>query len=424
MKENKWVKYSPAMMLSVIYMFSIMDRNALNVVLDLIKQDLKLSDLELALMSGLAFAFFYGLMGIPIGHLADRKNRVNLIAICLAIWSLMTMLSGLAVNFIMLILARTGVGIGEAGCAPCAHSIMVDTYKAEDRAKVMGIYHFAQPFGSASAMLAGGWLADAYGWRVTLIAIGLPGLLVAISAKLLLKEPPRPQGNKHDDVTAGPTLMQTIKLLMRNRLFKATCTGHIACVSFMYSIIVVWLPTFMHRSFELSFSKIGVGLGIVSMIAGIFGTLASGAVSDRLYERNARWLAYLPGAIAFTSIPFFLAAITTHNLTIFYGCVTCLYILIFAHVPPCFSLIHHSVSSNIRAMTVAIVILLVNFFGLGIFPALIGHISDILHTEFGTDSLRIGLKCAVFLLPIGGVSFLYAARLITPHENGEITQNR
>jgi len=187
---------------------------------------------------------------------------------------------------------------------------------------------------------------------------------------------------------------------------------------------VVWLPTFIHRSFELSFSQIGLGLGIISMIAGIFGTLASGPVSDRLYKRNARWLAYLPGIIAFAAIPFFLTAVTTKNLALFYGCVTCLYILIFAHVAPCFSLIHHSVDSSIRAMTVAIVILLVNFFGLGICPALIGYISDLLSAEFGTDSLRIGIQCAVFLLPLGGLFFLYASRLIITDENGEISPQR
>jgi MFS family permease len=420
MKEKRLVKYGPALMLSVIYMFSIMDRNVLSIVLDLIKKELNLSDFELALMSGLAFAFFYGLMGIPIGHLADRKNRVNLISICLAVWSLMTVVSGLAVNFMILIFARMGVGVGEAGCAPCAHSIMVDSYKTKDRSKVMAIYHAAQPFGSASAMFIGGWLADAYGWRVTLIAIGLPGLLVAIAAKLLLKEPPRPKGNEQDEAKVGPTIWQHISLLMHNRLFKATCMAHIACVSFMYSIIAVWLPTLIHRRFALSFSQIGMGLGVISMIAGIFGTLASGPVSDKLYKRNACWLAYLPAGLVFLAIPFFLVAVTIKSVPIFYGCVTCVYVLMFAHAAPCYSLIHHSVDSSIRAMTIAIVILLVNFFGLGVCPALIGFISDRLSAEFGPDSLRMAIQCAVGMLPIGGLFFLYAARLITTDENGDI----
>ncbi|MDX9787272.1 MAG: MFS transporter [Desulfobacterales bacterium] len=420
MKEHQFVKYSPALMLSVIYMFSIMDRNIISIVLDLIKKDLHLSDFELALMSGLAFAFFYGVMGIPIGHLADRKNRVSLITICLSVWSLMTILSGLAVNFLMLVVARMGVGIGEAGCAPSAHSIMVDIYKPIDRGKVMAIYHAAQPFGTASAMFVGGWLADAYGWRITLITIGLPGLLLAVAAKLWLKEPVRPEGNKRENAKPGPTIWQTITLLLRNKLFRTTCMAHIACVSFMLSIITVWLPTVMHRSLELSFSQIGMGLGIVSIISGIFGTLASGPISDRLYKKDARWLAYLPAIFVFLATPFFLFAMTTKNLTIFYGCVTCVYVLIFAHTAPCFALIHHSVDSSIRAMTIAIVILLVNFFGMGICPSLIGFISDMLHTDFGVDSLRIGILCAVILLPVGGLFFLYASRLIVTDENGDI----
>ena len=165
--------------LVIVYTFNFIDRNILSILLQSIKTDLNLSDTSLGLLSGFAFAAFYATLGIPIAKYADRGNRRNLISISLAIWSLMTALSGLAQNFLHLLLARIGVGIGEAGCSPPAHSMISDYFPANKRSTALGIYSLGIPFGIMFGLFAGGWIDEMFGWRTAFFIVGVPGILVA-----------------------------------------------------------------------------------------------------------------------------------------------------------------------------------------------------------------------------------------------------
>ena len=166
--------------LVIVYTFNFIDRNILSILLQSIKTDLNLSDTSLGLLSGFAFAAFYATLGIPIAKYADRGNRRNLISISLAIWSLMTALSGLAQNFLHLLLARIGVGIGEAGCSPPAHSMISDYFPANKRSTALGIYSLGIPFGIMFGLFAGGWIDEMFGWRTAFFIVGVPGILIAI----------------------------------------------------------------------------------------------------------------------------------------------------------------------------------------------------------------------------------------------------
>ena len=177
--------------LVVVYTFNFIDRQILSILLQPIKDELGLSDTALGLLTGFAFALFYATLGIPIARYADRGNRRNLIALALAIWSGMTALSGLAQNFWQLLAARIGVGVGEAGCSPPAHSMISDYFPAERRATALGIYSLGIPVGILFGFLAGGWLNEFFGWRVAFFVVGIPGLLLAVLVRFSLREPPR-----------------------------------------------------------------------------------------------------------------------------------------------------------------------------------------------------------------------------------------
>lgn len=177
--------------LVVIYTFNFIDRQILSILLEPIKQDLGLSDSALGMLTGFAFALFYATLGIPIARFADRSNRRNLIAWALAIWGAMTAVSGLAQNFCNLLLARIGVGVGDAGCPPPAHSMLADYFPTNNRATAFGIYSLGIPFGILFGFIAGGWLNEFFGWRVAFFIVGVPGLLLAILVRFTLREPPR-----------------------------------------------------------------------------------------------------------------------------------------------------------------------------------------------------------------------------------------
>ena len=173
--------------LVIVYTFNFIDRNILSILLQSIKTDLNLSDTSLGLLSGFAFAAFYATLGIPIAKYADRGNRRNLISLSLAIWSLMTALSGLAQNFLHLLLARIGVGIGEAGCSPPAHSMISDYFPANKRSTALGIYSLGIPFGIMFGLFAGGWIDEMFGWRAAFFIVGVPGILIAVLFRFTVK---------------------------------------------------------------------------------------------------------------------------------------------------------------------------------------------------------------------------------------------
>ena len=177
--------------LVVVYTFNFIDRQILSILLEPVKADLGLSDTAMGMLTGFAFAMFYATLGIPIARYADRSNRRNLIALALGIWSFFTALSGVAQNFWHLLAARIGVGVGEAGCSPPAHSMIADYYPAEQRATALGIYSLGIPIGIMFGLFAGGWINEFFGWRMAFFVVGLPGIILALVVRFTLAEPPR-----------------------------------------------------------------------------------------------------------------------------------------------------------------------------------------------------------------------------------------
>jgi predicted MFS family arabinose efflux permease len=274
--------------LVVVYTFNFIDRQILSILLESIKLDLKLSDTSLGLLTGFAFALFYATLGIPIAKYADYGNRRNLISIAIAVWSFMTALSGLAQNFFHLLFARIGVGVGEAGCSPPAHSMISDYFPANIRSTALGIYSLGIPFGIMFGLFAGGWINEYFGWRIAFFVVGIPGLFLAILFRYSVKEPIRGQAEGRSDTKDQPTILETVKYLLKKKSFVHLAFGA-ALAAFVGYGAVTWLPSFFQRSYGMQTGEVGWYLGLILGIPGGIGIFLGGYLSDYFGSKDIRW---------------------------------------------------------------------------------------------------------------------------------------
>ena len=242
--------------LAIVYMFNFVDRQILAILLPAIRDDFGVSDTVLGMLAGTTFALFYATLGVPIAVLADRWNRRNLIAIALAVWSGMTAVSGLATNIWHLTLARIGVGIGEAGCSPPAHSMIADFYPPEQRSTAMGFYTLGISAGIMLAYLAGGWVVANIGWREAFFIVGIPGVLLALVVRFTVVEPPRGASENRSDSGSQPPLAGVFRYLLARRSFvhMAVAAG---LSSFTGYSVINFFPSFLVRSYEMQIVSLG-----------------------------------------------------------------------------------------------------------------------------------------------------------------------
>jgi len=382
--------------LVVVYTFNFIDRQILSILLEPIKQDLGLSDTQLGLLTGFAFALFYATLGIPIARYADKGNRRNLVALALAIWSGMTALSGVAQNFWHLLLARIGVGVGEAGCSPPAHSMISDYFPAEKRATALGIYSLGIPFGILFGFIAGGWLNEFFGWRVAFFVVGVPGLLLALLVRFSLREPPRGMAEGRVDAGVQPTIAETFKYLWAKRSFRHLAFGG-ALTAFVGYGVVTWMPSYLIRSHGLDTGDAGTYLGLILGIPGGIGIAAGGWVADRFGARDVRWYLWVVSVALLIGVPFSLGV---------YLADTAMIALLFLILPVAlgnfyqattFSQTQGLVSLRMRAVAAAVLLFILNIIGLGAGPQAVGIVSDLLSDSYGQESLRYSLLIFSFV---------------------------
>ena len=399
-------------MLLTIFVVSYVDRQILAILLPPIKAEMDLSDTQLGFLTGFAFAIFYAVMGIPIGQWADRWNRRNIISICLVLWSLMTAASGLALNFIHLVLARIGVGVGEAGTGPCNHSLIADYYPVESRATAMGIYSLGIPIGALLGIIAGGWINEFFGWRMAFIAVGLPGVMLAVIIQLTLKEPPRGHADGVTDIKDAPDLKEVLTFLWGSRTYVHLLLG--ACVTGMcYIAVTQWVPSYMSRSFGLGTGEIATLFGPAVGIAGGLGTLFSGYMVDKLRPRDLRWQAWIPGAAIFLTIPGVTLSClaSSANMAVVYLILPLFFFPM--QLAPFSALVQGLVPLRMRSVAVAISLFISTVIAFGLGPQVTGIVSDLLEPRFGVDSLRYGiLVVAVGGAVWSGIHFLICAQSI------------
>ena len=384
--------------LLVVYTFNFIDRQILSILMESIKKDLDLSDQSLGFLSGFAFAAFYATLGIPMALWADRGNRRNLIAVSLALWSAMTAACGLAQNFVHLALARIGVGVGEAGCSPPAHSMISDYYPPTQRATAIGIYALGIPLGVMFGLFLGGWINEVFGWRKAFFLLGLPGIALALLLRLTVPEPARGLSDGRVDAGERPSFLETLRFLRRRPAFMHLSFGAgLAC--FIGYGLITWLPAFLIRSHGMKTSEIGLWLGLLMGVVGGIAMYTGGVLADRLAKRDLRWSAWMVGVAFLLTVPFGALAFLLESKTLSLLCLVPS--IVAANFWQASTLAHAQslVRLRMRAMASAILLLIANLIGLGAGPWAIGAVSDALAPRFGADSLRyslLGFSCIGF----------------------------
>ncbi len=386
--------------LLVVYIFNFIDRQIVNILAEPIARDLGLSDTQIGLMTGLAFALFYTALGLPIARYADRPgtSRPKLIAVALATWSLMTALCGLAQNFWQLLLARIGVGVGEAGCTPPAHSLISDMVPPERRSSALAFYALGIPIGTLLGMMIGGFLADLVGWRQAFLVVGLPGIALAVVVVWLIKDPRRNAPVPDPGIAPAPeiSMLAAMGAVMKSRAF-VLLVGAGSAAAFLAYGKVTWTTIFFQRTHELTPGEVGFWFGIVNGAAGILGTVLGGWLADRYGATNRRHVLTAPAIgmaiavpIAFLAyqatdwrVALFLLFVPTVCNSLYYG--------------PTYSAAQGLVPLRQRAIASATILFFQNLIGLGLGPLFFGMLSDLISPTYGEDSVRYVLYGAAFL---------------------------
>ena len=397
-------------MLTLVYVFNFIDRQLLVILQESIKKELHLSDTQLGLLSGFTFAIFYVTMGIPIARLADKGNRRNIVAVSLGLWSLMTALSGLARNFTQLLLARVGVGVGEAGGSPPAHAMISDYFPPGKRATALSFYSAGLYLGILTGFLMGGYLNQQLGWRNAFFVLGIPGILFSLLVYATVKEPRRGATDAHT-LAAKEThsFAQVLKLLYSKKTFVYLALGsglHVFCI---YGLMN-WEPSFLARLHGMKTSEIGVALGLILGCTGALGTFVGGVVTDHLGKTDKRWYLKVPARAIVTSIPFVVGTLFWKDTFFSLFCLGVCNFLYSMYLGPAIAVAHLLVPASMRALTSAILFLVLNLIGLGFGPLIVGIISDLLAPTLGVESLRWAMSCILIVSTVASILFFSAAR--------------
>ncbi len=410
-------KYALGILL-IGYIINFVDRSILSLLLEPIKLELALTDSQLGFLGGLAFAVFYTFLGIPIAALADRRSRVKILAVSMVIWSAMTAICGLANNFLTLLLARIGVGIGEAGASPPSHSLISDYFPIETRATALSIYALGIPLGTMIGSFVGGWGADTVGWRYTFFLVGVPGIIFAFIVWFTLREPPRGMSDIKLDApsappinTAPPPPVSTVLKL----LWSKTSFRHLAFAAGLHAFVSygagTWNAPFFIRIHEMSLTDIG---SILALIAGIgaIGTFFGGYISDKLSDRtdDKRWYFWVPGIATLVMVPFQLVAYLYGGVWAVVASLMMVAVLGNAYLGPSFAMTQALVSLRMRAVASAILLFVLNLIGMGLGPYFVGVLSDILTPDFGIYSIRYAMCAAVLVNVWAACHYFIGAR--------------
>lgn len=404
-------RYMVVALLALMYMMSYIDRQVLSILAEPIKAELGLSDTQLGLLGGFAFAFFYTVFSIPIAWLADRANRVRILALCCMAWSIFTTVCGLAAGFWQLALARMAVGIGEAGGAAPSYSLIADYFPPAERGKGLALFSLGAPAGAMVGAAAAGWIAHAAGWRAAFIALSLPGIVVAALIAWLVVEPRT--GRPAAAAVAGPVGGRGVLQRFRDSPALIGLTLASGFAAFVGVAMVSWLPAYLMRMKGASLSDIGSYYSLVSGFSIAASMLLGGWLVDAVGRRSPRAGALVPAAGFVIGLPFFLLALHVEDWRLSLAILTVPLVLSSSlYLSPALVFVQSSVGSEQRALAAALFMCVVNLLGLGTGPVFVGVVSDLAQASGASRPLQTGMLALspAFLLAAGG--FLLTARLI------------
>ena len=430
MTENKNYRTLVLVLLTLVYAFSFIDRSIINFLSPIIMEDMKLEAWQMGLLKGMAFALFYSIIGLPIAWLADRYNRVNILAASLAAWSLFTIFTGKATNFMQIGLARMGVGIGEAGGSPPAHSMISDLYPKEQRASALSIYSLGIPLGLMFAYFITGLVVgnpnpgpeSSRVWRELLLYLGIAGIALAIILRMVVREPKRGAQDslKQDDVEQEP-FFKALKQLMTIPSWWSMCLG-ISFASFVGYAFSAWqmdylLPFDKASGSDWGFRKMMYALAIINGIAYGGGTYLGGVIAEKFAKKSVRAYGLVPAITVLCAMPFAIASFWASTVMGHMVFITIFVVFLGMYLGPVFSVAQTLAPPNMRAMSTAAFFLILNIIALGGGPTVVGFMISAMKgpqceamTPCMIEPTRISITIVCFLFLLSAFFFMYAAK--------------
>jgi MFS family permease len=398
------------LLLTLIYVCNTIDRQIIAILAEPIRLDLKLSDTQLGLLTGLVFSFFYTLFGVPVGWLADRLGRIRVLVVSCAVWSMFSALGGLATNFTHLALARVGVGVGEAGGAAPSYSLISSAYAPHERGRALGLFHLGSPIASLIGTFACAWIAIHYSWRTAIVVVSLPGIAMALLLYFSVREPPREATQ-----VASVSLAAAVRAFMGTRvLWLAGLTAGLS--SFTTYAMAAWLPAFLMRVKGMTLAELGIWYALGNSLTFGFGLWFGGYVADRIASRTRRAYALVPCVGLLCAVPFVALALLapTWQLSlplwmVATGCVA-------AFLAPGATLVQNVSPPSHRAVFSAMFLFMNNSIGAGLGPLCVGVISDRFHPVYPDSALALGLAaCLPVLLVAAAAQYVLSRQIVSSH---------
>lgn len=412
--------YYVLFVLFLAHCFNAIDRSIVNILVEPIRADLDLSDGQIGILSGLGFALFYSVLGVPIACWADRWVRKNILAIGLTFWSAMTAATGMAGGFWTMLLARIGVGAGEASLYPTAYPLITDYFDEKKRPRAMALFQVGLFMGVIVGSALAGYLADVYGWRRACFIIGLPGVLLALLAYLTVREPPRGMSENSAPAVAAmraplsdENLGTALKLLLVNSRFMSLIAAA-TLLALVSSTLGAWGPAFLMRVHGLSLTEVGMVAGPVIGVGGVSGTLLGGFLGSYLAEKGEG--AERPLLAPLCSVPFAVLATFTFIFStapaIAFAGGGAASFLVGVHAGPLVAVAIGQIEPRHRSLAAAVLTIGQLLIGFGIGPTIVGILSDLLNPAFGRDALRYALFFAPFCVIAGWAAMFVGYRKV------------
>lgn len=396
--------------MTAVYMLTHVDRGLMILLLQPIKHDLELSDTQLGFVTGIAFGLFYAVLGLPFSRWADRGNRVSIAALAVTLWSLTVMSSLWVTQYFHLVLVRIAAAVGEAGAKPPTYSLVGDYFpQPAERTRAMAIYIAANPLTSLFSFAVGGWLNELVGWRMTFFIMGIPALLIALVVRLTIREPRAMAATRED---ARPALSAVIMVLWQRKACRHLGIGMVLLFT-MSQGLAPWYAAFMMRSHGMGSAELGIWFSLIFGLGGLAGILGGGYVTSRWFGTDERTqlrgsaitvAAVAPLLAAFLLLPGKYAALLA---------LTCIAVVLVSFLAPVYALLQRLVPAEMRATTLAVVMLFANLVGMGFGAQIVGVLSDLFAPTAGVDSLRYAMLIVSAVLVWAGWHFWQAGKTVT-----------
>ncbi|HEY9092087.1 MFS transporter [Parasphingorhabdus sp.] len=397
-------------MLLLVYIFNFVDRQILAILAGPIQADLGLSDTQMGLLGGIAFALLYSTLAVPLGWIADRTSRSWVITISLGIWSGFTALCGFAQGFWTIFLARLGVGIGEAGGVAPSYALISDYFPSEKRARALSIYSLGIPLGSATGVVAGGYIAASVDWRLAFLTVGLAGVLLVPVFKYFVRDPVKPPVID-EAAPPQPSFMEVLKILSAKRAFWFLALGAASSSMLGYGI-AFWLPSLLQRSFGLNLIETSLFFGSILLIGGVAGVMGGGMLGDWLGGKNKAAYGLVPAIAFLLAVPLFAAGIMSGSATLAFILFLIPQGLAYIWLGPVLSAVQHLVTAETRATASALFLLINNLVGIGGGIFFLGALSDALTPVYGEEGLRYSMLISLIFYLFAAGFMALAARYL------------